>query len=405
MYLQFTLEELRFRDEVRSFFSCGVPERISLKLVNGRRLVKSDIVQWQRILNAKGWAVPHWPVEWGGTDWTPVQQYIFREEMQSFPAPPPLDFGVDMVGPVLIAFGSEAQKKRFLPRIANLDDWWCQGFSEPGAGSDLASLKTTARRDGAHYVVNGQKIWTTLAHYADWIFCLVRTDPLAKKQEGISFLLIDMKTPGITVRPIITIEGDHEVNEVFFDDVRVPVENLVGRENKGWDYAKFLLDKERTSIARVGVSKARIRRIKQLAALERAGDRPLIDDEGFREKVAAVEVELKALEMTQLRVVSVERHCGTAGKPDPVSSILKIKGAEIQQATTELLMEIVGPYAIPFQPEREEQDEPPSRNEPPVGPDWAVRAAPTYFHWRKLSIYAGSDEIQRNIIAKAILGL
>jgi pimeloyl-CoA dehydrogenase large subunit len=404
MYLQFTPQELAFRHEVQNFFSWAVPEKISRKLVSGQRVSKSDIVQWQRILNAKGWAVPHWPVEWGGTGWTPVQQYIFREEMQSFPAPPPLDFAVDMVGPVLIAFGSDAQKKRFLRRIANLDDWWCQGFSEPGAGSDLASLKTTARRDGDHYVVNGQKIWTTLAHYADWMFCLVRTDPAAKKQEGISFLLIDMKAPGITVRPIITIEGDHEVNEVFFDDVRVPVENLVGEENKGWDYAKFLLGNERASIARVSVSKARIRHIKQLAALEHTGDRPLIEDECFREKVAAVEVELKALEMTQLRTVAVERHRGTAATPDPAFSILKIKGAEIQQATTELLMEIVGPYAIPFHPE-EEEDDASGQNEPPVGSDWAVRAAPTYFHWRKMSIYGGSDEIQRNIIAKATLGL
>jgi pimeloyl-CoA dehydrogenase large subunit len=405
MYLQLTSEELAFRDEVRYFFSRAVPEQISSKLVSGRRVLKSDVVQWQRILNAKGWAVPHWPVEWGGTGWTPVQQYIFREEMQSHPAPPPLDFAVDMIGPLLIAFGSEAQKHRFLPRIANLDDWWCQGFSEPGAGSDLASLKTKAHRDGDHYVVNGQKIWTTLAHYADWIFCLVRTDPAAKKQLGISFLLIDMKTPGITVRPIITIEGDHEVNEVFFDDVRVPVENLVGLENKGWDYAKFLLGNERATIARVGVSKARIRHIKQLAELENAYDRPLMEDEQFRLRVAAIEVELKALEMTQLRVVAAEHRRGATGKPDPASSILKIKGSEIQQATTELLMEVVGPYAMPFRPEPEEEDVAPGWNEPPIGPDWEVRAAPTYFHWRKMSIYGGSDEIQRNIIGKAILEL
>ena len=404
MDLRFTPEELAFRDEVRAFIRGNLPDDIRRKMVEGRHLSKDDTVRWQRILNAKGWAVPHWPVEWGGADWTPVQQYILQEEVQSAPAPTPLPFGVNMVGPVIIAFGSEAQKKRFLPRIANLDDWWCQGFSEPGAGSDLASLKATARRDGDHYVVNGQKTWTTLAQHADWIFCLVRTDPAAKKQEGISFLLIDMKTPGITVRPIITIEGDHEVNEVFFDDVRVPVENLVGQENKGWDYAKFLLGNERTSIARVGVSKERIRRIKQLAALERAGDRPLIEDERFREKVAAVEIELKALEMTQLRVVAAERNRSDKAKPDPASSILKIKGSEIQQATTELLMEIVGPYAMPFPPEREEEDAP-GRNEPAIVPDWAAGAAPTYFNWRKISIYGGSNEIQRNIIAKAILGL
>ncbi len=233
MDLRFTPEEIAFRDEVRAFFRSALPESIRRKLVEGRKLTKDDIVDWQRILNAKGWAVPHWPVEWGGTGWSAVQQYIFQEEMQQTPAPPPLGFDVNMVGPVIYTFGTEEQKRRFLPRIANLDDWWCQGFSEPGAGSDLASLKTSAKRDGDHYVVNGQKTWTTLAQYADWIFCLVRTDPAAKKQQGISFLLIDMKTPGITVRPIVTIDGGREVNEVFFDDVRVPVENLVGRGEQG----------------------------------------------------------------------------------------------------------------------------------------------------------------------------
>ena len=328
-----------------------------------------------------------------------MQQYIFLEEMQQAPAPQPLPFGANMVGPVIYTFGSEAQKARFLPRIANIDDWWCQGFSEPGAGSDLASLKTTAKRDGDHYVVNGQKTWTTLAQYADWIFCLVRTDGAAKKQEGISFLLIDMKTPGITVRPIQTIDGGREVNEVFFDDVRVPAENLVGQENKGWDYAKFLLGNERIGIARVGVSKQRVRRIKELAGKEMSGDRPYLDNPRFREKLAAVEIELKALEMTQLRVVAGEAK-RERGKPDPASSILKIKGSEIQQATTELLLEVVGPYAAPFQPEQDE-----GWNEPPIGPDWAGPVAPTYFNWRKVSIYGGSNEIQKNIIAKAILGL
>jgi alkylation response protein AidB-like acyl-CoA dehydrogenase len=306
------------------------------------------------------------------------------------------------VGPVIIAFGSEAQKQRFLPRIANLDDWWCQGFSEPGSGSDLASLKTSAKRDGGDYVINGQKTWTTTAQYADWIFCLVRTDPTAaKKQEGISFLLMDMKTPGITVRPIVTIDGGREVNEVFFDDVRVPAENLVGQENKGWDYAKFLLGNERTGIARVGMSKERIRRLRELAALERADDRPLIEDARFRAKIVAVEVELKALEMTQLRVVAAERN-RKGNRPDPASSILKIKGSEIQQTISELLLEVVGPYALPYQPEYLDDER---RNEPPAGPDWAPSLAPTYFNMRKVSIYGGTNEIQKNIIAKAILGL
>jgi alkylation response protein AidB-like acyl-CoA dehydrogenase len=319
--------------------------------------------------------------------------------MQQAPAPSPLPFGVSMVGPVIIAFGSEAQKRRFLPRIANLDDWWCQGFSEPGSGSDLASLKTTAKRDGDDYIVNGQKTWTTLGQYADWIFVLARTDMAVKKQEGISFLLIDMKTPGITVRPIRTIDGGEEVNEVFLDDVRVPAENLVGQENKGWDYAKFLLGNERVGIARVGVSKERLRRIKELARLERIGEVPLIETTRFREKLAAVEIELKALEMTQLRVVAAERH-REKGKPDPASSILKIKGSEIQQGISELLMEAIGPYALPDQFRHDDR-----WNEPPIGPDYAAPLAPQYFNWRKISIYGGSNEIQKNIIAKAILGL
>ncbi len=399
MDLRFTDDELRFRDEVRAFMKSALPESIRHKMVEGHRIDKDELVEWQRILNQKGWAVPHWPVEWGGQDWTPVQQYIFGDELQQAPAPSPLAFGVSMVGPVIIQFGTEAQKRRFLPPIANLDEWWCQGFSEPGAGSDLASLKTAAKRDGDHYIVNGQKIWTTLAQHADWIFCLVRTDPQAKKQEGITFLLIDMRTKGITVRPIVTIDGGREVNEVFFDDVRVPVENRVGAENKGWDYAKFLLGNERSGIARVGLSKERIRRIRALAATERADGRPIIEDERFREKLASLEVELKALEMTQLRVVAAERTRDRA-KPDPYSSILKIKGAEIQQATTELLLEIVGPYGLPFASE-----DLPGSNEPPIGPDWAETVAPTYFNWRKISIYGGSNEIQKNIIAKAILGL
>ncbi|HXY90393.1 MAG TPA: pimeloyl-CoA dehydrogenase large subunit [Xanthobacteraceae bacterium] len=400
MDLRFTDEEIAFRDEVRAFFKKNLPENIRRKMVEGKKIGKEDIVTWQRILNKKGWAVPHWAKEWGGTGWSAVKQYIFIEEMQKAPAPPPLQFGVQMVGPVIIAFGNEVQKKRFLPRIANIDDWWCQGFSEPGAGSDLASLKTTAKRVGDHYVVNGQKTWTTLAQYADWIFCLVRTNPESKKQEGISFLLIDMKSPGVTVRPIQTIDGGKEVNEVFLDDVKVPVENLVGEENKGWNYAKFLLGNERFGIARVGVSKERIRRLKELAALERIGDKPMIEDERFRSKITAVEVELKALEMTQLRVVAAQRNGGN--KPDPASSILKIKGSEIQQTISELLFEVVGPYGLPYQPAQIEDDR---VNEPPIGPDYAAPLAPTFFNWRKMSIYGGSNEIQKNIIAKAILGL
>ena len=400
MDLRFTPEELAFRDEVRTFFRESLPEDIRLKLVDGEHIDKDDMVRWTRILNDKGWAVPHWPVEHGGTGWDPMRQYIFLEELQKTPAPSPLPFGVNMVGPVIYTFGNEAQKERFLPRIANLDDWWCQGFSEPGAGSDLASLRTRAVRDGDHYIVNGQKTWTTLAQYADWIFCLVRTDPAAKKQEGISFLLIDMKSPGIEVRPIVTIDGGREINEVFLTDVKVPVENLVGQENKGWDYAKFLLGNERTNIARVGMSKQRIARIRELAAKEMSGGRPLIEDQRFMEKLTSTEIELKALELTQLRVVAADAKRGNTGKPDPASSILKIKGSEIQQATTWLLMQVMGPHAMPYHSAAME-----GSNEPPIEPDYAAHAAPSYFNMRKVSIYGGSNEIQKNIIAKAVLGL
>ena len=399
MDLNFTPQERAFRAEARRFFRDEIPQSIRDKTIEGRELGREELVHAQRIMNARGWAVPHWPPEWGGRDWSAVQTYLYHDEMQLAGVPPPLPFNVSMVGPVIAAFGNEAQKRRFLPAIANLDIWFCQGFSEPGAGSDLASLSTAARREADHYIVSGQKTWTTLAQYADWIFCLVRTSSTARKQDGISFLLIDMKSPGITLRPIQTIDGGHEINEVFFDDVRVPAENLIGAENKGWDYAKYLLSNERTGIARIGVSKERIRRIKRLAALEHAGGAPLALDPRFREKVAAVEVELKALELTQLRVVAAERHGGQAG-PDPFSSILKIKGSEIQQATTELLMDVVGPYCMPYRGAPEE-----ASGAPAIGPYYAATAAPTYFNWRKISIYGGSNEIQRNIIAKAILGL
>ena len=398
MDLNFTPEERAFREEVRHFFRTAIPEAIRAKVREGKSLTKDDLVSSQRILNARGWATPNWPVAWGGQDWSPVQVYLFQDELQLASVPPQISFNVTMVGPVIAEFGSDDQKRRFLPRCANADDFWCQGFSEPGSGSDLASLRTRAERRGDTYVVNGQKIWTTLAQYADWIFCLVRTDPAAKKQEGISFLLIDMKTPGITVRPIVTIDGGAEVNEVFFDEVVVPAENLVGQENKGWDYAKFLLGNERTGIARVGTSKARLARIRALAGQEIVGDAPLIADRRFREKLAAIEIELKALEMTQLRVVAEERS-RARGRPNPASSILKLKGSWIQQQITELLMEVAGPYVLADAGGAD------GRNEPAIGPDFAATAAPGYFNFRKVSIYGGSNEIQRNIIAKAILGL
>ena len=398
MDLRFTPEERAFRAEVRAFIEAELPDDVRHKLVEGRHIGREEHRAWHAKLNAKGWAVPHWPVEWGGSTITSTQRFIITEELQKFPAPLPLAFNALMVGPVIHAFGTEEQKRRFLPDTANCDIWWCQGFSEPGAGSDLASLKTTAVRQGDHYVVNGQKTWTTLAQHADWIFCLARTDPKAKKQDGISFLLIDMKSPGITVRPIITIDGGHEVNEVFFDDVVVPADNLLGEENRGWDCAKYLLGNERAGQARVGTSQERIRQLKGIAGRTMQDGRPLIEDARFREKIAAIEVDLKALEMTTLRVVAKAK----AGdrKPDPASSILKVKGSEILQAITELYVEAAGPYGLPAEPERDE-----GSNEPEVAPEWARTVVPVYLNWRKMSIYGGSNEIQRQIMAKAFLGL
>jgi pimeloyl-CoA dehydrogenase large subunit len=391
--LQFTAEELAFREEVRAFLASALPQALRSKLEEGGTPDRQEIIAWQRALNARGWAVPHWPVEWGGTRWSAIEHHIFQDELQQWPAPATLPFNVDMVGPVIAAFGSEAQKHRFLPRAANLDDWWCQGFSEPGAGSDLAGLRTQATRVGDRYRVRGHKTWTTLAQYADWIFCLVRTNAEVKKQQGISFLLIDMKSKGITVRPILTIDGSHEINEVLLDDVEVPVENLVGEEGRGWDYAKYLLSRERSGIARVGSSKQLVRRIRQLAASARRGARTVLEDVSFRERLTLLEIELKALEITQLRVVAAAQRSG--GRADPLSSLLKIRGSEIQQGLSELLLEVAGPAAA----RRAAGDE----AEAALG--WVARAAPRYFNWRKLSIYGGSNEIQRNIIAKAVLGL
>src|SRR3954470_5800493 len=347
MDLRFSAEELAFRDELRGFIRDNLPEDIREKLQLGHKVEKPDIVRWQRILNKKGWAAYNWPKEWGGPGWTPIQRMMFLEEIQTFPAPEVNPFNITMLGPVLIQFGSQEQKSRFLPRAANLDDWWCQGFSEPGAGSDLAALKTAARLEGDHYVVNGQKIWTSTAHMADWCFCLVRTNPqAAKRQEGISFLLIDMKTPGITVRPIISIDGEHHLNEVFFDDVKVPVENLVGEENKGWSVAKYLLGNERTGIARLGKSKERVRYAKEAARDVRMHGKPLIEDRNFRARVAQLEVDMKALEITQLRVVSAFAKAG-GNRPDPLSSVLKIKGTELLQSSSELVMDVGGPQPMP----------------------------------------------------------
>jgi len=333
-------------------------------------------------------------VEYGGTGWDPIRCHIFLEETQRWPAPQPLPFGANLVGPVIYSFGSDAQKSHFLPRIANLDDWWCQGFSEPGAGSDLASLKTSAVLEGDHYRVNGQKVWTTLAQHASWMFCLVRTSAAPKKQLGISFLLIDMATPGIEVRPIVTIDGGQQVNEVFLTDVMVPAANLVGEEGRGWDYTKFLLGNERAMVARGGISKQRINRIRGLAATEISEGRPLIEDRALREKLASIDVELKALEITQLRVLAAERGEGRA--PGAVSSILKLRGSEIQQAVSQLMLEVAGPAAMRYLG---------AGDRPIDGSSPASHAAPVYFNHRKVTIYGGTSEVQKNIIAKAVLGL
>ncbi len=350
MDLSYSQEESAFRDEVRGWLKDNLPQDLRDKIANYDELGRDDLLRWHRILAKKGWVAPAWPKEWGGTDWNVVQRYIFEEECGFAGTPPLIPFGLSMCGPVIHRFGTPEQKKRFLPGIYNGDVFWCQGYSEPGSGSDLASLKTKAERQGDHYIVNGQKIWTTLGHFADWIFCLVRTDSsLSKRQEGISFLLIDMKTPGITVRPLILMDGGHEVNEVFFDNVSVPVENLIFEEGKGWTVAKYLLGHERMNTGRIGGSKRELAKLKEFARQQTGDDgRPLIDDARFRDKLTRVEVELMALEITNLRFLDQMRRSGQP--PGADVSMLKIKGTEIQQAITELFMQAVGPMAQPFKP-------------------------------------------------------
>ena len=397
MDIDFSPEDLAFRDEVRTFIAENYPAELRGKQDEGDELSKEDFLSWHRILHKKGWVAPAWPVEYGGTGWTATQRFIFSEETARADCIRLMPFGLSMVGPVIYTFGTPEQKAKFLPRILSGDDWWCQGYSEPGAGSDLASLRTKAERDGDHYVVNGQKTWTTMAQHADWGFFLVRTNPDVKQQEGISFLLIDMKTPGIEVRPIITLGGEHEVNEVFLDNVRVPVENRVYEEDKGWTCAKFLLAHERTGIAGVAGSKRGIEKIKEIATTEMDGDKPLLSNPFFRRKVAELEMDLTALEYTELRTLAGE----AAGKgPGPESSVLKIKGSEIQQRITDLALEAAGHYGAPYFRGFGEGD-----NEHPIGPDWAHRTAPSYFNMRKTTIYGGSNEVQRGIIAKMVLGL
>lgn len=391
MRLQLSPDEQAFREEMRTFFTTKVSQSIRDTVAAGRELTREQWIESQQALNAAGLAVPHWPVEWGGQDWTPLQRHIWREEMQLACVPEPLAFNAGMIGPVIAAFGSQEQKERFLPATANLDIWWCQGFSEPEAGSDLASLRTVAVRDGDDWVVNGQKTWTTLGQHADWIFCLVRTDPTAeKKQRGISLLVFPMDTPGVTLRPIELVDGSREVNEVFFSDVRVPGDGLVGEENKGWDYAKFLLGNERVGIARIGFTKRMIVEAKHRAREITEDGQPLLDDARMAARVAGLENELLALELTALRVVAHS----AGGKPHPASSVLKLRGSELQQRATELLVDIAGPLSLAS-----------FADESSDVPEWARVATPEYLNYRKVSIYGGSNEVQRTIIAGTILGL
>lgn len=397
MKLQFSEQEEAFRQEVRSFVREHLPDDVRQKVERGLRLERHDYVAWYTKLHERGWITPAWPIEHGGPGWTPVERYIFDEETLLGNAPRIIASGINMLGPVLIAFGSEEQKRRHLPPIRRSEVWWAQGFSEPGAGSDLASMRTSAVRDGDDFVVNGHKIWTSYAHFCDWLFCLVRTGS-GKPQESISFLLIDLASPGITVRPIRGIDGGNDLNEVYLDDVRVPAENLIGEVNKGWSYAKYLLGHERTSIAGVGASKQQLARLKRIAARVRDGGRPLIESPGWSERIAALEVELLALEYMGLRMLSGAQ---VAAAPGVDASLLKIRGTELRQAIYEQLLEAAGPAAVPFVEEAMFLEH---ADEAPVEPELAALAA-NFLDSRKLSIYGGANEIQRNLAARALLGL
>ena len=393
MELALSQEDAAFRDEVRAFIANNYPAE--MRVPNPETdLTKEQMLLWHRILYRKGWIAPLWPREYGGPGWSITRRFVFEQETSRAGTLPPLAFSVTMVGPVIYTFGNDAQKRKFLPRILSGDDWWCQGYSEPGSGSDLASVRTKAVRDGDHYIVNGHKTWTTLAQHADWIFCLVRTDTTAKAQSGISFLLIDMKSPGVTVRPIITIDGSHEVNDVFLEDVRVPAANLIGEENKGWTYAKFLLGNERTSMAGIGRSMRHLAKLKKIVRAEMDESDPAYLD--FIKEIARVELDVLALEATELRVVA---QMARGIEPGAAASLFKIRGTEIFQQITELTHRAIGNYGLAF------REHPAGANHFMPGPDYGHTASERYLNSRKLSIYGGSNEIQHNIIAKAVLGL
>ena len=392
MDLAFTPDELKFRDEIRAWVKDALPKALADKVHQAQRLTRDDMQSWARILGKKGWLGYGWPKQFGGPGWTAVQKHLFEEELAMAGAPRIVPFGPVMVAPVIMAYGSPEQQKRFLPGIASGEVWWSQGYSEPGSGSDLASVRTKAERRGDKYIVNGQKTWTTLGQYGDWIFCLVRTDTSGKPQTGISFLLIDMKSPGVSVRPIIMLDGGHEVNEVWFDNVEVPAENLVGEENKGWTYAKHLLAHERTNIADVNRAKRELERLKRIAKAE-----GVYEDTRFRDEIAKLEVDVVALEMMVLRVLSAEK----SGKAAlDVAGLLKIRGSEIQQRYTELMMLAAGPYSVPFVKEAMEA----GWQGDQVGAAHCAPLAATYFNYRKTTIYGGSNEVQRNIVSATVLG-
>jgi len=396
MDLAFSQEDLDFQEEVKVFLKSEYSSEIKEKQEKGLPLERQDVVNWQKLLAKKGWFAINWPEEYGGTNWSPTKKYVLQNELAACNTPVLIPFGVNMCGPVVYTFGTESQKTQHLPGILNSDVWWCQGYSEPGSGSDLASLQTKAELIGNNYVVNGTKTWTTLAQYADWIFCLVRTETTKIKQEGISFILIDMKTEGVEVQPIITMDGSHEVNTVYFDNVEVPSENLIGEEGQGWNIAKFLLMHERSGIAGIAALKRELKRLEEISSRISLGDSTLLNDPDFNRKLKETEIELTATEFTELRTLSAI----SAGEgPGPESSILKIKGTELQQAISELFVEMLGYYAHPFFLEKEL-----GSNES-VGPDYAGQIMPRYLNFRKASIYGGSNEIQRNVISKAILGL
>ena len=396
MNLTWTPEERQFREAVRAFAAEKLPEDIRAKVLRHQRLERDDYVRWHNILADQGWGAPNWPVEHGGTGWNALQRLIFEVECFKAGAPRLLPFGLSMIGPVLMKYGSAEQKARLLPRMIRVEDWWCQGYSEPGSGSDLASLKTRAVRDGDDYVVNGQKTWTTLAQYADWMFCLVRTDPDARAQRGISMLLLDMRAPGVTVRPIRTLDGGHDVNEVWLEDVRVPAANLVGEENQGWTYAKYLLGHERTGIAGLGHCHRELGILKDMAARAQSRGRPLLQDSRMRDRISRIEVDIMALEMLLLRVAA-----SNDGTPGPEASVLKIRGSEIQQDLAMLQMEVAGPDAWPYDPDWLVA----GNDFHGPGPEMAAAAGAGYADMRKTSIYGGTTEVQKGIIARLVLGV